>query len=218
MQAREPPSIELSGDERSHRSQADENSITLSRIDVILAEPWSHMDLDATATTISQDRDRAQALERAAHPFFRPKENSEAQVILRCRRLRQPWRAWISAAAATTITGVTTFYWFASIPRDLHSILLSDSMWTVFILSFLSLVTGLTLKTLSDKACNNLRWSYCIRENGLSLLDFVVLSPVISPIRLIRLLKESKQGAINGKNGIINKIRHTSHRLWAIQR
>jgi len=77
--------------------------------------------IDASATTISQDSDRAGALERSARNFSRPKENSEVQVLLKCRKLRRPWHAWISAAAATTITGITTFYWFASIPRDLHA-------------------------------------------------------------------------------------------------
>jgi hypothetical protein len=101
------------------------------------------------------------------------------------------------AALALAFVAFVIIYWIGALPAKLPAIVWSDPSNTISTVAILSTVTVLFLGELILTACNSLRWRFCTRQGGVSLLDFTVLSNV-GPVGLSRILFTASDSPDNG--------------------
>lgn len=128
------------------------------------------------------------------------------------------YSAWGLATFSTVVAVFTVIYaWNATtVIQSLQRILWENPQTTILTINILSHITVLLLDVLISTSCENLRWMYCTRPNGLALLDFLALSGSTSVMGLFQILTawpiiKSKTWRFKYPSGL-------THRLWSATR
>ena len=119
--------------------------------------------------------------------------------------VEQKWKQYFNYSlvfvASVVCVTVTVTYAFLSSSSKLT--IFSNPGVSIFVLSFLSIVSAFLLNECVTGACDVLRWNLAVRPSGVGIATFLSLGRATSPTGVLRLLF-SKQ--------------RVGHRRWCIQR
>jgi hypothetical protein len=130
-------------------------------------------------------------------------------IQLKSRKFTRKWSSLVLSAFVSIVLIIGVVYWMEALPARVQAMLWKDSARTIFTVALLSYLTVSLLGTLITTSCNNLRWSLCAQQGGVSLLTFTTLSDV-GPLDLLWL-------SFPSGNKHSASLR-SSHCLWASQR
>ena len=161
---------------------------------------------------IRADQVRAENLARLQTKVTRSKPRthlSHLTIQLKSRKFTRKWSSLVVSAFVSSVLIISVVYWIEALPAGVQALLWADSAMTIFTVGLLSYLSVSLLDTLIITSCNNLRWSLCAQQGGISLLTFTTLGDV-GPLDLLWLsfISGNKHSA-----GV-----RSSHRLWALQR
>lgn len=161
---------------------------------------------------IREDQARAENLARLQTRVTRSKPRpplNHLTIQLKSRKFIRNWSSLVVSAFVSIVLIIGVVYWIEALPARVQAILWKDSARTIFTVGLLSYVSVCLLEALITTSCNNLRWSLCAQQGGVSLLTFTTLSDV-GPLDLLWLSFTSGNRHSAGVR--------SSHRLWALQR